>query len=303
MTTSTITNRRIAADPVAKAWDRAAEGWSQSTPIIHAWLRQASAAMVSEARLRRGARVLELAAGAGDQTKDIALAVGPAGHVLATDISPKILDFARERIEAAGLANVRFDVADAEQPVHAEAPFDAVMCRLGLMFCMNPAAALAAAFSVLRPGGRFVALVFGDPANNPCITTMMKVARKHRGLTGSVSPYADGGLFSLAAPGRLASLLAAAGFAEIATQSLAAPFECPDAAAYVAFVRSSGSPIMEVLAPLDAKARELAWQEMGEALEQFQGDGGWLGPNALLLGSATRGPSVAIDRAPVRRRS
>ncbi|WP_260590786.1 hypothetical protein [Variovorax sp. DXTD-1] len=42
------------------------------------------------------------------------------------------------------------------------------MCRLGLMFCMNPAAALPAAFKVLRPSGRFVALVFGDPANNPC---------------------------------------------------------------------------------------------------------------------------------------
>jgi ubiquinone/menaquinone biosynthesis C-methylase UbiE len=275
-------------DAVARAWDQAAEGWSASTPIVHAWLRQATAAMLSEARLRPGARVLDLAAGAGDQTKDIALAVGPTGDVLATDISPKILDFARGRIEAAGLANVRFAVADAQQPVHAEAPFDAVTCRLGLMFCMDAAAALAAAFKALRPGGRFVALVFGDPANNLCITTMMKVARKHRGLSGSASPYVEGGLFSLAAPGRLASLLTAAGYVEVAVQSLAAPFELPDAAAYVAFVRSSGSPIMEVLAPLDAKAKESAWREMEEALEQFRGDQGWVGPNELLLASATR---------------
>lgn len=275
-------------DAAARAWDQAAEGWSTSTPIVHAWLRQATAAMLSEARLRPGARVLDLAAGAGDQTKDIALAVGPTGDVLATDISPKILDFARGRIEAAGLTHVRFAVADAEQPVHAEAPFDAVVCRLGLMFCMNPAAALAAAFKALRPGGRFVALVFGDPANNPCITTMMKVARKHRRLSGSVSPYAEGGLFSLAAPGRLASLLTAAGYVELAVESLAAPFEFPDAAAYVAFIRSSGSPIIEVLAPLDAKAKESAWREMEEALQQFRGDQGWLGPNELLLGSATR---------------
>ena len=275
-------------DAVVKAWDRAAEGWSSSTPIVHAWLRQATAAMLSEARLRPGARVLDLAAGAGEQTKDIALAVGPSGDVLATDISPKILDFARERIEAAGLSNVRFAVADAEQPLHGEAPFDVVMCRLGLMLCMNPASALAEAFKVLRPSGRFVALVFGNPANNPCITTMMQVARKHRGLSGSVSPYADGGLFSLAAPGRLASLLTAAGYVEVAAAPLAAPFELPDAAAYVAFIRSSGSPIMEVLAPLDAAARESAWREMEEALEQFTGDEGWLGPNELLLASATR---------------
>ncbi|KWT72175.1 MULTISPECIES: methyltransferase domain-containing protein [unclassified Variovorax] len=275
-------------DAVASAWDRAAEGWSRNTPAVHAWLRQATAAMLAQARLQAGARVLDLAAGAGDQTRDIAQAVGPTGAVLATDISPKILDFARRNIEEAGLTNVRFAVADAQQPVHEQASFDAVMCRLGLMLCMNPAAALAAAFDALRPGGRYVALVFGDPANNPCIATMMKVARKHRGLEGSNSPYVDGGLFSLAAPGRLASLLIEAGYAEVTVESIAAPFELPDAAAYVDFVRSSGSPIIEILAPLDAPAREAAWRDIEEALQRFGSPSGWCGPNELLLGSATR---------------
>ncbi|MBU2286505.1 MAG: methyltransferase domain-containing protein [Gammaproteobacteria bacterium] len=257
--------------------------------MVHAWLQQPTAAMLAEARLRPGARVLDLAAGAGDQTHDIALAVGPTGDVLATDISPKILDFARARIEAAGLNNVRFAVADAEQPVDAdEPPFDAVTCRLGLMLCPHPAAAMAAAFKALRPGGRFVALVFGDPANNPCITTMMQVARKHRGLTEKVSPYVGGGLFSLAAPGRFASLLTAAGFVDVAVEPIAAPFDLPDAAAYVDFVRSSGSPIMEVLAPLDAEGREAAWREMEEGLRQSEGEEGWRGTNELLLGVGVR---------------
>ncbi|MDM0113987.1 methyltransferase domain-containing protein [Variovorax sp. J22R133] len=273
---------------VIDAWDRAAEGWSRSTPLVRAWLRQATAAMLAEARLQLGARVLDLAAGAGDQTKDIAQAVGSSGDVLATDISPRILDFARQNIRDAGLPNVRFAVADAQQPLHGEAPFDAVLCRLGLMFCMRPDAALAATFQALRPGGRFVALVFGEPANNPCISTMMKLARKHRGLDASASPCAEGGLFSLSAPGRMASLLTAAGYADVTVASLDAPFELPDAAAYIAFVRSSGSPIMEVLAPLDAPARQAAWQEMEAALQTFQSAQGWSGPNELLLCSATR---------------
>jgi ubiquinone/menaquinone biosynthesis C-methylase UbiE len=286
-------------DAAARAWDQAAEGWSAARRSFMRGCDQATAAMLSEARLWPGARVLDLAAGAGDQTKDIALAVGPTGDVLATDISPKILDFARGRIEAAGLANVRFAVADAQQPVHAEAPFDAVMCRLGLMFCMNPAAALAAAFEVLRPGGRFVALVFGDPANNPCITTMMKVARKHRGLSGSVSPYAEGGLFSLAAPGRLASLLTAAGYVEVAVESLAAPFELPDAAAYVAFVRSSGSPIMEVLAPLDAKGQGVGLARNGGGARAISGDqaAGW-GPTNSCWPLATRAKRCEVSLPP-----
>jgi len=244
--------------------------------------------MLAQARLVPGMRVLDLAAGAGDQTQDIARAVGPSGTVLATDLSPKILDFARRNIEAAGLTNVRFAVANAEQPIPAEAPFDAVLCRLGLMLCMNPAAAVAAAFDALRPGGRFAALVFGEPARNPCIAIMMKVARQHRGLDARTSPYAPGGLFSLGEPGRMARLLAAAGYADVMVQPLAAPFELPDAAAYIAFVQSSGSPIMEVLAPLDADARQAAWREMEAALAQFQRADGWRGPNELLLCSATR---------------
>ncbi len=272
----------------ANAWDRAAEGWDRSTPIVHAWLRSATAALLAEAQIHAGARVLDLAAGAGDQTKDIARAAGPGGEVLATDISPKILDFARRNIQAAGLTNVTFAVADAEQPVPSVRPFDAALCRLGLMFCPHPAAALASVFEALRPGGRFVALVFGEPANNPCISIMMKVARRHRGLDGSASNDAPGSLFSLSQPGRMASLLAAAGYADIAVQALAAPFHLADASTYVSFVRDSGSPIMEVLAPLDAEARRAAWQEMEDELVRFQGAEGWHGPNELLLCSASR---------------
>ncbi len=277
-----------APSSAASAWDRAAEGWNRSTPLIHAWLAQATAAMLARLRLRPGARVLDLAAGAGDQTKDVAQAVGPSGHVLATDISPRILAFARRNLEAAGLANVRCAVADAEQALPGEAPFDAALCRLGLMLCPNPAAALSSAFEALRPGGRFAALVFGEPARNPCVAALMRLARQHRGLNGDASPYAAGSLFSLAQPGRLAGLLAASGYTDIEVEALSAPFALPDAAAYIAFVRDSGSPIMEVLAPLDAPAQAAAWQAMAAALQPFTGPQGWVGPNELLLCSATR---------------
>lgn len=272
----------------ARAWDRAAEGWDRSTPIVHAWLHGATLALLDEARIHAGARVLDLAAGAGDQTLDIAQAVGPGGEVLATDISPRILEFARRKLQAAGLTKVRFAVADAQQPLAAMPPFDAVLCRLGLMFCPDPAAALASAFDALRPGGRFVALVFGAPEANPCISTLMAVARRHRGLDECHSSPAPGSLFSLSEPGRMARLLAAAGYTDITVRALSAPFHLEDAGAYVAFVRDSGSPIMALLAPLGAPARQAAWQEMRERLDQFQGAAGWCGPNELLLCAASR---------------
>ena len=53
---------------VRKQWDQAAAGWNEHTPQIRAWLRQATEAMLDMAGVAPGARVLDVAAGAGDQT-------------------------------------------------------------------------------------------------------------------------------------------------------------------------------------------------------------------------------------------
>jgi ubiquinone/menaquinone biosynthesis C-methylase UbiE len=62
--------------------------------------------MLDGAGVRAGARVLDVAAGAGGQTLAAARRVGPAGHVLATDLSPAILEHAAAAARSAGLENV-----------------------------------------------------------------------------------------------------------------------------------------------------------------------------------------------------
>ena len=84
-------------------WDRAAEGWNKHSAVIRSWLEEATGAMLDAARIKPGACVLDIAAGAGDQTLDIARRVGPQGQVLATDISAQILMLARDKARAAGL--------------------------------------------------------------------------------------------------------------------------------------------------------------------------------------------------------
>lgn len=268
------------------AWDAAAEGWNRSAPLIRAWLHDATNAMLDVARVEAGARVLDIAAGAGDQTLDIARRVGPQGQVLATDISPRILALARRNADAAGLRQVETRVADAQQLDLAGAGFDAAVCRLGLMFCLAPINALKAARAALKPGGRFAALVFGAPEGNPCITIMAATAMRHRALPAA-SPYAPGTLLSLGEPGRMTRLLDAAGFVEVEVRPLSAPFHLPDAAAYVEFVRTSGSPLIQLLAPLSAQAQDAAWDDMTRQLDRFGGPDGWHGPNELLLCTAS----------------
>lgn len=266
-------------------WDKAAAGWNSHAAVIHEWLAEATAAMLGAARIRPGARVLDIAAGSGDQTLDIARCVGPRGHVLATDVSAAILSLARDNARTADLHNIDTRVADAQALGLEGAGFDAAVSRLGLMFCEAPLDALREARAALKPGGRFSALVFSQPQHNPCLGVLMSTALRHAGLPPR-SPYAPGTLMSLGEPGLLARLLHTAGFTGIEMRTIAAPFHWPTSRDYVDFVRTSGTPIMEILAPLPAAAQRAAWDDMAAQLKVFDTPTGWVGPNELLLCAA-----------------
>jgi len=272
---------------VAHPWDAAAEGWDRHTPMLGEWLLDATTALLDATRIEPGSRVLDIAAGAGDQTVHIARRVGPGGTVLATDISPRILALATERLLSAGFCRVNTRVADAEALGLDGAGFDAAICRLGLMFCHAPLDALKAACAALAPGGRYGALVFSAPPGNPCIGILASTARRHAGLPAA-SPFEPGTLLSLGKPGLLAELLAAAGFTDITVRAISVPMRLPSPRHYIDFVRTAGLPIMALLASLPDTAQQAAWQDIARQLDQFTHADGWTGPNELLLCSATR---------------
>lgn len=268
-------------------WEKAARGWNDQTPNIRAWLQGPTDAMLNMAGVALGQRVLDVAAGAGDQTLDIAQRVGPRGFVLATDISPAILELAKANAAAAGYGNVQVRVADAERLGLEEASFDAAVCRLGLMFLPDPLQGLREIRRALKPGATACVMVFSRPEANPCVATLMSTALKHAGLPPR-DPYQPGGLLSLGKPGVIDELFRAAGFKDVATTRIAAPFRLPSVRDYLHFVRTSASPIQQILARLDTAARQAAWAEMDERLRIFQAGAGWEGPNELLLTAAKR---------------
>jgi ubiquinone/menaquinone biosynthesis C-methylase UbiE len=280
-------NAQPDARATSVAWDDAAQGWDQHSALIREWLREATAAMLDAAAIAPGAKVLDVAAGAGDQTLDIAQRVGAEGQVLATDISPGILERAAHKLDAAGWRNVRTLQADAQALGLAGANFDAAVCRLGLMFCASPLRALQSIHLALAPGARFSGLVFAGPEVNPCIAITMQTALRHAGAVAP-NPFEPGSLLSLGRPGLLPALLHEAGFERIEVRLLSAPFATPRCADYLTFVRSAASPVRELLKPLDDAARERAWAEIAQRLEVFSTPGGWSGPNQLLLFVASK---------------
>ena len=155
------------------------------------------------------------------------------------------------------------------------------------MFCCAPLEALNEIRAALRPAGRFSALVFGSPKHNPCLTITFNTARQHAGLPltppGPIGgDLAAGSLMSLGRPGLFEALLHTAGFIEVAVHSMSAPFYASSAAHYVNFLRSSASPLIDVLASLSYAAQQAAWDDMTEQLKMFTTPKGWIGPNQLL---------------------
>jgi SAM-dependent methyltransferase len=285
-------NDRIGTEQAFKAsmrthWDAAAAGWNAHTSDIRTWLRIPTEAMCRMAGVRVGSRVLDVAAGSGDQTLAVAQEVGTQGSVLATDLSPAILALARDNAVRAGFANVDTQVADGEELDVPEASFDAAVCRLGLMFFPDPLRGLRQIHRALKPGCGACTMVFSRPEKNPCLTILMSTALRHAGLPAR-DPFVPGGLLSLGPPGRIDALFRSAGFHDVATTAISAVFRLPSVDHYLAFVRSSASPILQILSQLDAVSKEAAWSEIRERLMAFTTHEGWEGPNELLLTAGRR---------------
>jgi SAM-dependent methyltransferase len=268
-------------------WNKSAQGWNDQTPQIRAWLAEATRTMLDLAQVKPGSRVLDVAAGAGDQTIDVARRVGPNGSVLATDLSAAIIALAQQNAVHAGLTNVETKAADGEDLGVEAASFDAAVCRLGLMFYPDPLRGLRELHRALKPGGRACAMVFSEPQKSPLIGILVSTAFKHAGLPPP-DPYKPGGLLSLGKPGLLDELFTKAGFSEVSTTKLSAVFRLPSAKDYLTFIRSSATPILQILSKCDEAGKNAAWAEIEQKLNAFQTPAGWEGPNELLLTVGTR---------------
>jgi SAM-dependent methyltransferase len=287
MTLNTMTAAQTFKRDMHKQWDAAAAGWNRHSPAIRDWLCKPTDAMLEMAGICSGQTVLDVAAGAGDQTLDIAARVGAEGAVVATDISARILSYALANAVRAGHNNVQIHEADAEDLDLGEAMFDAAVCRLGLMFLPDPLAGISQVHRVLKPGGRFCSIVFAGPDVNPCLRILMSTALRHAGLPPR-DPFQPGGLLGLGKPGMIEDLFGRAGFHSVATTRIEAPFRLPTTEHYLAFIRESAGPILQILASLDDAACTAAWADIAAQLEVYQTKTGWIGPNALLLTTGQR---------------
>ena len=268
-------------------WQTAAEPWHRWGPTVDEWLGQATETMLEMAGVGPGARVLDVAAGAGGQTIAAAKRVGSAGYVLATDISANILEFASEAAQQEGLTNVQTRVMDGEELEELEeGSFDAVISRVGLIYFPDQQRALKGMLRALKPGGKMAAVVYSTPENNKFFSVPVSIIRRRAQLPPPLP--GQPGPFSLGADGVLEEAYQRAGFREVRTQIVSSPLRLPSAAECVRFERESFGALHQMLSGLPEAERGAVWEEIEEELRQFEGPDGFEGPCEMVVGMGVK---------------
>jgi ubiquinone/menaquinone biosynthesis C-methylase UbiE len=159
---------------------------------------------------RAGERVLDVACGFGETSIQLARS---AGSVLGVDCVTGMIEIARADARAAGVGNVEFLVTDAAtHPFGAE--FDFVFSRFGTMFFNLPVPALRNLRAAVRPGGRFMMIVWRTIDDNVWVGIPKQIARRHLPPPPDDGQKCGPGPFSMADQEMVAAQMRSAGFAD-----------------------------------------------------------------------------------------
>jgi ubiquinone/menaquinone biosynthesis C-methylase UbiE len=267
-------------------WQSVAPGWHKWLPFFSEWGRAMTEKMLDLAEIGPGHRVLDIAAGDGDQSMMAARRVGPDGSVLATDISPNLLAYAAASAQEVGLDNFKTRVMDGEHLELEDAAFDAVICRLGLMLMPRVNRVMSEVHRVLKSGGRVSAIVLSTPEKSPWLSIPATVALKYAQLPPP-QPRTPGP-FSLGAPGLYAEALHGAGFQKVETYRVAAPLRLASASACMEYLRDTAGGIYTILSPLDEDTQRRAWDEIEVTLGKLEGPGGFESPCEVIVGAGSK---------------
>jgi SAM-dependent methyltransferase len=248
----------------AAAWD-GDEGsfWADHADRFDAAVSDYDGALMTAAGITSGDRVLDVGCGTGRTSREAARRASP-GEVLGVDLSGRMLEVARQRARAEGLANLTFVQADAQVHPFDRGGFDVAISRTGTMFFGDPVAAFGNLASALRPDGRLAMAVWQPISENEWFTAV--IGALAAGRTLPTPPPEAPSPFALADPDRVTRVLTTVGF------------DKPEFADVHAWMR---------LADLDAQGRGRALADLHATLQTHQEPDGVRLPSAMWIVTAT----------------
>jgi ubiquinone/menaquinone biosynthesis C-methylase UbiE len=140
------------ADPFAEFKAKQRETWALGNfGEVAVFTAQVAGHLVRFAGIRAGQNVLDVGTGTGV----VAISAARLGaRVTGIDLTPELLEQARNSAPIAGLKDIEWKEGDAENLPFPDAAFDVVLSQFGHMFAPRPEVAVKELLRVLKPGGR-----------------------------------------------------------------------------------------------------------------------------------------------------
>ena len=265
----------------------AGETWVKLQSRLDAQLAPLGHLAMDRAAIRPGEVVLDVGCGTGETTLEISRRVGETGKVLGVDVSRPMLSLARQRLEAAGLSQARFEEGDAQSHDFDRDSFDLVFSRFGVMFFADPVAAFTNLRAALGKEGRLVFVCWRPAAENAWVAVPMMAAFKH--IPEPPPPPPGGpGEFAFADRDRVHRILAGAGFRDIAIEPQDMLIGGSSLDVTVDTTLSMG-PVAAALREADPAKREPVAYALREAFSPYDGSAGVRLGAAVWIVHATKG--------------
>ena len=249
-------------------WSRVAPGWEKWDASLDQNLTFLNYRLVGESRVRPGQRLLDLGSGTGYPAVLAAQAVGPKGSVLGLDLSEAMLEVARRKAKALGLANVTFQAGDASVLPFEAGSFDGVISRFCLMFLPDVPKAAAEIARVLKPGGYLAASVWSSPEKNPFLSIPIDVVKQF--IEIPPPPPEQPGIFRLAKPGDLRGIIERAGLTPLSDDEVSGEGFFASGDEYVAHLKDIAAPLQNLLAKLTPQQLTQAEADIKRAVQRYE---------------------------------
>ncbi len=258
----------VQSSDVVREWRESAASWREHNATIRSMFAPVTGALIKDARITEGDKVLDVAAGPGEPSLTIAHAVGATGSVTCTDAAPEMVAAAQSEALKRGIKNISFQHCLADSLPFEMNSFDAAVCRLGVMFFPDPVAGVREMLRVIKPESSLSFAVWSESRVNPFAYTVTDVLARYIKMPPA-DPEAPGA-FRFAEPGKLARVLEEAGAVRvrerILTFSMAAPISRDE---FWEMRSNTSGTLREKLASLPAEQQLIVASEVKEALAEF----------------------------------
>jgi ubiquinone/menaquinone biosynthesis C-methylase UbiE len=264
--------------------------WTEIAPAYDEFVTPSNQSIAEEALRRAGLRpemrVLDVAAGSGALSIPAARA---GAKVLATDLSPAMIDRLDARARGEGLANLTGRVMDGHDLELADDSFDIACSQFGVMLFPDLSQGLRELVRVTKPGGRVLLVTMGPPSEIEFLGVFLEavgsVVPDFTGLPTDPPPLP----FQVSDPDKLRAELADAGLTDVRVATVNHPLEFESGVRMWDWVTASNPIGKELVADLTGAQTAAVRTALDDALrERADGSGAAVLHNAVNVGIGTK---------------